>query len=401
MIGNRACYDWLVDRQPADTGYTSNGYVAGGIEVSMEHETTLATSEVGTFTVSLVGMPTSRALLTGVPGINEYDLFSKSLSLVTQELLQLKESPITEFPVKPLSSAFLNPYTLQILEGKHTVGRINNLLCDAMVHILHKPFFSSAQSFEFAFCGASAFGLQSLTEIGILSPYILDLLRIEESIIRTDSDIHDAPIDAEHITLNDFWIFLFDSDMEEKCSIFIRESGGLDLPIQIMPIVLWEGEGGLDPAFDGGDTDLSLIKPDANNASIIPDSTIEPEFREFFELDPPERLTRDISCTCCQRGRQLESLPHLIISSIVDNPLTSGSMLKSPSSTRISSEIEHLNRPYETILVIIKDREFEFNCPLHSHIFDRIDEKPFVTTGKLTALLPSLKQRVVEQENIL
>ena len=83
MFGNRARYDWLVGKQPAQARYTRLSDVTRGVEVRMQLKAALSTTEGRTVTVSSIGVPTMRALLTAIPRVHEDDLLTQCFSLVS------------------------------------------------------------------------------------------------------------------------------------------------------------------------------------------------------------------------------------------------------------------------------------------------------------------------------
>lgn len=399
MIGNRARYDWPVDRGPTQGRYTSLGDVSRGVEISMELETTIPASEVGSFEIPLVGMSASGTLLATVPGVHNNNLFSQGLSFVLQELLQLEECPTIELSVELPASAFLNPYTLQVLQGKDGVGRIGNLLADAVVHILHKPFLSPTQAFQFTLGGSSAFLLKPIAEILISCPYILHLFGIEESIIGTDSDIHNAPVDAENFTFNWFRSFLLNSNMQKECAIGILQYAAFDLPVEIPFIVFRQSEGGFNSAVDGGNTCSLFDKAEIEAISVVADGTIKSKHWKLLEFHCSESFTSYIPCRTSKICWQSELLPHIIVSGIMDDAFTPSAVIISPLSTVVCGEIESFDSSEKLVFIFINHKKLEFDRPSHIHILALIPKNPFDSTVKVIggeegAFISILKGRV-------
>ena len=262
MFGNRARYDWLVGKQPAQARYTRLSDVTRGVEVRMQLKAALSTTEGRTVTVSSIGVPTMRALLTAIPRVHEDDLLTQCFSLVSEKLFELIECPAVELPVESLAPTLLNPYALQVLEGENTIGRTGNLFTNAVVHISHKPFLPSAQAFELPLSGAGAFRLEYLSEVGVLCPDILHLPGIEKSVIGADGDIHDASIYSEDFPPHRLGTLFLYSSVEEECAISVGEGGRFNLPIEVLFVVPWQDERGFYPAADGSYAHFFTAQPD-------------------------------------------------------------------------------------------------------------------------------------------
>ncbi len=117
----------------------------------MEFKIAFATTEIGAFAVPFISVPAVRALLRGVTGIHKEDLFSKSLGLVADKLLELIEGPAIELLVKLLASSLLNSDLAEVFESKYSIFRVHNLLGYTMVSISRKPSFPASHSLKLAF----------------------------------------------------------------------------------------------------------------------------------------------------------------------------------------------------------------------------------------------------------
>lgn len=393
-------YDWPVDRGPTHARYTSLGDVERGIHISMVLITTVPAAEHMPIAISLVGMSAPTTFLATVPRVHKDNLLSQGLSLICQELFELIEGPSVELSIEDPTTPLLHSYALQILQGEHGVGRTDYLLGDAMVDVGHKPFLSSAQSLEFALCGASAFCLEPTTEILISRPNIFYLFGIEERVIGTDGNINDAPVDAEDIALNWLWYILIDSDMEEESAIFVGEGGRLDLPVEISLIVLWQGERGSDSITESRHANFLSTHPDVHHSPVVADGRVEPKFRKFLELDCSKGLACHIPRTGSKACREPESFSHFIIGRIMDDTLAPSVIPIAPLGTVVSSEIELLDSSDKHILIIRLDRKFELDSPLHSHILTTIPKKPFDSTVKVLCSPPLAKARGFRAEVI-
>lgn len=113
---------------------------------------TSLTGEVVTIAITSVSISTTRTTLAGVSGFNGDHAKTFTFGLVADELLKLVEGPSVEVCALFLSELSPVADTLQILNCNRRVSCLfskdNDPLADNMVHILHKPRFSSRQPFQ-------------------------------------------------------------------------------------------------------------------------------------------------------------------------------------------------------------------------------------------------------------
>ncbi|HMK47994.1 MAG TPA: hypothetical protein VK436_15340 [Methanocella sp.] len=94
----------------------------------MDVETTFTAKEIGTVPVALVDVTAYRALLAREPGVYKYYKFSESFRLIPEELFELIETPVVQFPVEFFPMPLLHAYLAKVFESEHCISSINNRL---------------------------------------------------------------------------------------------------------------------------------------------------------------------------------------------------------------------------------------------------------------------------------
>jgi hypothetical protein len=89
-------------------------HIHRSIDVCVCRVAARATTESRFFAIRTTAMPTPRAFLTGVSGINKNNTFSKRLGFIGKELLKLIEAPTRE-PLIELLPPSLSANARQIL----------------------------------------------------------------------------------------------------------------------------------------------------------------------------------------------------------------------------------------------------------------------------------------------
>jgi hypothetical protein len=296
---------WLT-RQPTQARSTRLSNISGSIEVSMEFKTAFTATKSRTLTIPFVGMPTVRTLLRSVPGIHKESVLSQRLCLISDKLFKLVERPTIEFEVELLASALLDSDLAQVFKSKHGILRVHYLLRYAVVHISRKPSLTARKTLELAFGRWSAFGLQLFAKIGIFRTPVLDLLGVEEPIIRTDSNIDYSPIYSKNYkTSNLLWIMMFKRYMEVKhlISTIIRDSRGLNGPAKIIFVSWRNKECGLNPSFGRSNGSNTMHKVYGNNSLVISHCRERFSLRKDLAFNSFQGFASTVSGALNQRGR--------------------------------------------------------------------------------------------------
>lgn len=394
MFGNRARYDWPVDVRPAQVGHASLGDVSGGVEVGMELESAVPASVGVPSAVAFVGVSASRALLAGVSGVDQNDALAECFRLVSQELLKLEERPAVELRVELPASPLLDSYAFQVLKGEGSEGRLGYLLGYAMVHVSHKPSLSPRKPLELPFGGASAFGLEPLSEVCILPPTVLHTLGIEKPAVGAHGNIDNAPVYAEYLPTYWFRRFCLYRSVDVECTSLINQGGTLDCPVEVSLVILREGKGGLDSPLEGADAHPTLGHPEVHNTLVVAYRRMGVCFGELLEFECPERLASYIPRARGQAGRKTEPLPDVIVRSIVYQFLAPRPVLEAELGAVVERLVESLHCAKEPFFVPLFKKKLELESPLHIHISVLIPNKPF---DECCALLPPINWRVSER----
>jgi len=338
----------------------------------MEFKTTFAATEIGTLTVPLVDMSAVRALLRSVASIYQEKVLSKSLSFVAYKLLKLIERPAIELSAKRLTSALLNSNLAKVFKSKYSVLRVHYLLGYAVIHISREPSFPTRHALKLAFGWFGAFGLQLLSEIGVLSAPILDLLGVEKSVIRADSNIHYSTIYSKNFKVINFLrIIVLQRYMqiETIISAVIRDSRGLDNPGKIISIVRWYKEGRLDPPFDTGNGSYSTHEVDSDNSLIVSHGREGLTFWMSFKLNSFEGFASTVSRSLNQRGWKFWNvLTNMLVGCIVVINFVPRSVLESPFCGYGECFGVSSHRIEERPTILVSQLKLECYRPKHIHI---------------------------------
>jgi hypothetical protein len=359
-------------RQPTQARYTRLSNVPGGVKVSMEFKTTFATTEVRTFPVPFIGMSTVRTLLRSVSGIYKEDMFSNSFGLVPDKLLKLIERPAIELLVKLFASAFLDSDLAQIFKSKYSVFRVHNLLGYTVIGISREPSFLTCHSLKLAFGRFGAFGLQLLSEMGILSTPILDPLGVEELIIRADSNIHYSTIYSKNSEVCDLLRIVMLKrymQIENLVSAVIRDCRGLDSPAKITAISRRYKESGLEPSLSACNSSNPMHKVHGNNSLIISYCRERLSFWKRFTFYCLQSFTSTIPSSLHQRGRKIgDAFTSKLVGRVMVIDLIPRLVLESPFCRDGKCFGISSHRIEESPTILVSQTELECNRSKHIHI---------------------------------
>jgi len=389
---------WQVDSLPIDTRYTRIGYVNSSIEIGVDVVPTFTTPEIVSSAVTLIGIPASGALLTGVPRINMYNLFTKCFGFISDKLLKLEETPIVEFSVElPSTSTILNSNAGEVFECKHIKWHIHDLFRDTMVNIRHKPFFFSTDLLKKTFSRLSAFTLEFSPKMFVFASNVLNLFTIKESIVRAHSNINDTPIDSKNPIARWFRRVCSHGNMEiERIgSLIVHKCRTSDVPVKILIVILGKIKSCFDSAADRCNTDKLLWKVYPDNSLVISNSSKWCAFRKSLKFNTLKCFTRNISDTLQESRRYFRvSFSDRVIRSMMDFYLTTRLILKSKSSDLIKCFVTNYDGLAKRLCIFIRDFKFEFDRSIHTHILTLIPIKGFGKTKRREAqFLPMLKHR--------
>ncbi len=387
-------YIRLVDRQPAQTGYTGLSDITGSIEVSMEFKSTGSAQELRTIPVAFIDMPANRAFLRGISGIDKDNLFTEVFCLITDKLFKLVKRPVIQVTVEYCAPPFLHSDLRKIFEGEYGKGLLNYLLRDAVINIGNKPPFSSAHPLKFATSRSRAFCLKLCSESGVLRPPDLHRTRIKESVIRTYCDIDDTPVNPEDVHFADgIWGYGFNLAIQVK-SVIIPVQGqvrGFDFPSVILQIVFWNNKSSPDPAGTCRKRSKPVLKINPDNSLVI--SHCREFITEWFHMAfiSFQRFAGAVPSALKKgTGKIRNGLSDFKVSRMVTVDLVRRVVGKTPLCAGIKCHRVIPHGLEDLILCTVRDFKLQLNCPNHSNMFINVDIK---SNGGDAVALPPLPER--------
>src|SRR3989344_1201516 len=214
--------------------------------------------------------------------LNYFNPFSDCL--VSYEILQLEETPITQPVVHSFTlSQFSNPFKVLYNNGM-SIKVIHYLLTDVMIAPSHKPFFSSRNLLEKLSAGTSAFTLKLGSQSLEFEFCSFDAIGAEKLLVRSNSNIIYSDINAKNSVLEvrAFSIDIFGECEHEKASAFTINSqkAFINLPSEVFFVAIWDSERNFDSPFDCGNAQDVILHRDASG-EIISHRT---EFNNWLSL---------------------------------------------------------------------------------------------------------------------
>ena len=166
---------------------------------------------------------------------------SISFSFILDKILQLIETPIANPIIHSLSSPdFSNSFEI-FHYNLVSIKTGNNFLADVMINPSHKPSFSARDFFKQSSGTSCAFSLK-FTSQELEFPFnLLDFRGFEEFIVRSDSKILYAEVNAKNsMRTRDFDINLFSKSEHEKTSAFLinPQQTLANLPSEVLDVTI-------------------------------------------------------------------------------------------------------------------------------------------------------------------
>ena len=223
--------------------------------------------------------------------LNYFNPFSDCL--VSYEILQLEETPITQPVVHSFTlSQFSNPFKVLYNNGM-SIKVIHDLLTDVMIAPSHKPFFSSRNLLEKLSAGTSAFTLKLGSQSFEFEFCSFDAIGAEKLLVRSNSNIIYSDINAKNSVLEvrAFSIDIFGECEHEKASAFTINSqkAFINLPSEVFFVTIWDSERNFDSPFDCGNAQDVILHRDASG-EIISHRTELNDWLSLSLLNNPTRL---------------------------------------------------------------------------------------------------------------
>ena len=228
-----------------------------------------------TRTIRATNMTALATFLTGVASGNISRPNPIGFPFVLQEGLQLEEVPL----VNLFSLLFAEPNilanTLQVFQNycASRFKRIYNLFGNAVVDILTKPSLFRRHSTRVSFA-RMPFGLQFASQPFVSSRYGLYLLPTEELIVRGNSKIYNASINADHFPVGrNVGDFLLKDDIQKDFSIADKQIRRSVSPAKVLLKVFRHQHLDSTATFNGLDGDLAGGKEQAVTVGIVANRT--------------------------------------------------------------------------------------------------------------------------------
>lgn len=205
------------------------------------------------------------ASLGSMEGIYFNHSNSSSACLVSDEALQLVETPIAQPEVHSLPSSYFSNSFKVFHNNGVSIKVIHYLLTDVMIAPSHELFFSSRNPPEKFSAGTSAFTLKLGSQSFESKFCSLDILSIEELPVRCNSNIVYSEVNAKNSILEAraFDINLFgESEQEETSAFFIYPQQTFsNIPMhEIFFVAFWNRYFESLPSFDGSNSEAIFLE---------------------------------------------------------------------------------------------------------------------------------------------
>lgn len=152
-------------------------------------------------TIGTGDIPANRTFLTGVPGVNMFNLHSSCFSLVGKVLFKLEEIPFVQI----LALLFAKPYGLsdsrQFLDCNHSsrIERFYNLLRNNVVDIGSKTVLLLGNLLKVSFSRLCSTGLQSTSDLLVTLRNFFNLATAKDLIFRSNGNLLNPPVDTDNL----------------------------------------------------------------------------------------------------------------------------------------------------------------------------------------------------------
>jgi len=282
-------------------------------------------------------LPTSMADLGCVMRWDSDNFNTIHPSFVLDEALQLVETPVTNPIVHFLSSIpFSNPF--EVFHHYFITFKVgHNVLTDVMIHPSHITSFTPTQLLEKPLTGACAFGLQFTTQVFEFPFDLLDLCRLIEPAVRTDSKVIYSEVNAQNnvlrttVLLSGIELFRECEYKEAPAFLINPKQALLDIPTEIPFIAFRDTELELLPTFE--QSQYKNIPLDVSTSWEIVSNICSFDYRFGFRF--LDYLASLLNTSDSKLGWEFESFPNSMINSIMEFKILSDFMLPSIVHTEL------------------------------------------------------------------
>jgi hypothetical protein len=230
--------------------------------------------------------------------LNKFDPLS--LGFVLNKALKLEKTPVSN-PVVHNMSSILIPDSLQVFHYNLVANKSgNNLLTDTMVHISHKPLFSSRDFSKQSLGGASAFGLKFASQEFEPSLDLFDLIGMEKPAVRCDGEIVYSEVNAKNsiLDIRAFDINLFgEREQEEASSLLINfQETFFDVPREVFFEAVRNNKRNLDSSFDGSNAEYVIFNGSTARKIVSHGTSVD----DWFALSLFDHSTGLLDASDCE-----------------------------------------------------------------------------------------------------
>jgi len=325
-------------------------------------------------TVPVINEAAGRAGAAGIPGINEDQWDACQRCFVVNKPAQLCERPGGERRPLGLSNPYPRADALQVFQSDPTLrafSRGDDLLADAVVHVLGKTRLLATTVLQYALRGLRPFGLKLRAQAAMAVAQTVHLRPGVDGSVRVGGDVDDTHVNAEEVSHVARFGFVYVAGGEkEPLSIDERQVrlSLLELKQGALPLSAHEGDGlaaGHSPDGDFGGRDLPT-----QDAGVIADSPVESKGAlgaviEFVGV-------RDLRlCANGDLRGQPKPLAGGVIAPVVERELAEGLVLPGPRGEPIAQGIRALQRLAERLRLFCGRQQLRLSHQFHNDSIPR------------------------------
>jgi len=366
----------------------------------MQLETATLTIEERPITVSSSDMPTTRALLRSISGINKAKGNTLSQSFVFNKPLEHSKTPAMDLPVTLLPKVSPASNVAQLLKGDNgaikRASMFHQPLTDTMQCIPVEAVLPTAKPSQNLLNSSGAFALKGFAHSKVVVSTPVKFASVKEFIRRSNSDILNSQVNSNNLTGRiRRWNKLFQDKVKIEGLIPINKVSRTKFPrfiFKIGSLVSTKHKITFYPVPIAGKG--AVARFDGAGSGIIADgSKVEVGLRTFSLKARFYRLSHLITSGTTKVCRKAEKLSGLVVNLMVQCNFIGKFLLPGNIANPFTSTSICLHCFKEKLIIL--RQKFYANCPrdfLHTHILDQY--KQFVKKGGMCQFLCRLKATV-------
>ena len=315
-------------------------------------------------TVGFRDIPTFRAFLRGIAGINSHDRDASKSGFVFNlcpqvvEIPRIMLSPVSLFNPCPFANTF------EVFNSDPAIGAfgfLNKFLGDHVVSILRKALLFASAFLHQAFSRLSAFALQFLSEFRMAVTMAVDLITSESFSITTDCYIDNSQVNADKVIgFSQGWFGNINADKEIENTIFIYEVGlTLYSAVFEFPIIA-KNKGDVNPVSQGFNIDC-IATFELPESLVVGYRTVLLEAMGMLFIGLiTVRYFADYAYS--QLRRKAEFLAYIVIAELMQAYLTFGILRPANFRNVVTCFVKDLHCFKKLLFLLFVSLEFEFQC---------------------------------------